>query len=215
MRTHPEVTSLISKYPTPEDFIKIVNPSRQLDMTVDRRRAYFGNAPTISMVTMAFGFGTSESWMAAEIADLAEFSGCKGKLTTEQIKELSRLICTEYAFIKITEFYDFFRRFKLGNYGKFYGSVDPMVITCALQEYVFVERKQILKELLHEDEVAKLKSERDQWKIKYREHERMLRFWTWNTRAGLLGEIDIEEFKEIWWLFNLGYERHDNGYITP
>ena len=28
----------------------------------------------------------------------------------------------------------FFFNFKMGKYGKFYGAVDPMVITCALRE---------------------------------------------------------------------------------
>lgn len=30
----------------------------------------------------------------------------------------------------------FFYRFKSGRYGHFYGSVDPLVITCSLQEFI-------------------------------------------------------------------------------
>lgn len=30
----------------------------------------------------------------------------------------------------------FFFNFKMGKYGKFYGAVDPMVITCALREFM-------------------------------------------------------------------------------
>ena len=38
--------------------------------------------------------------------------------------------------MKLPELMLFFQQFKAGKYGRFYGSVDPMVITTALQEFL-------------------------------------------------------------------------------
>ena len=54
-----------------------------------------------------------------------------------------RRICAEYHWLKITEVLLFFHRFKMGRYGRFYGSVDPMVVTCALRQFID-ERNEIL-----------------------------------------------------------------------
>lgn len=45
----------------------------------------------------------------------------------------------EYHYLKITELMLFFYYFKTGRYGKFYGAVDPLVITCSLRDFI-VER---------------------------------------------------------------------------
>jgi len=211
---HPEAETLISKYETPIRFISLINPSRQIDMTLDKSKAYLGKAPSLTTVTQAFGFGTSKSWMATQLNDLAEFSGCKEKLNIDQIDELAKLICTEYSYLKVTEFMDFFRKFKLGDYGKFYGAVDPMVITCALKEFM-TERRQLISMLQREEELKEVKRELHLYKIKSRRDSVMTSFWAYNSRIGLLGDITLEEFREIWWLFNLGYEGRHHKYITP
>lgn len=41
----------------------------------------------------------------------------------------------EFYYLNAAEVMLFFRRFKLGRYGRFYGSVDPQVITRALGDF--------------------------------------------------------------------------------
>ena len=43
----------------------------------------------------------------------------------------------------------------------------------------------------------------------YAAFERMARFYAYNFRSK---DFTREDFEEIWWLFNLGYERVDHGY---
>ena len=45
--------------------------------------------------------------------------------------------------VKVSELLLFFYRFKAGHYGHFYGTVDPMVITCALRDFV-AERNSLI-----------------------------------------------------------------------
>lgn len=68
--------------------------------------------------------------------DISEFCGCKQKFTSKQMDELAYIIVDGYYWLKVTEMMLFFWWFKSGRYGKFYGSVDPMVITTALREFV-------------------------------------------------------------------------------
>lgn len=188
----------------------LFNPGKQVDYTLDQRRAYLGKAPSLGLVGKAFAFGTAKSWAAIQLWNLAEFAGCKTKLTEDQIDELAQIICTEYGYLKLTELMDFFRRFKLGKYGKFYGAVDPLVITCALQEFL-ADRNAILSRLRREDEEERKRNDPEYIRFKraYREHERMSKFYAWNFRSK---DFTLDEFAEIWWLFNLGYESDSHGY---
>lgn len=194
------------------NFLKLFNPSKQTEYTLNVKRAYRGHAPALSGVKEAYGGGTARSWLFVQISDLMEFSGCKGKLSVKKIEELANIILNEYGYLKLTEMMDFFRKFKAGNYGKFYGTVDPMVITCALVEFKR-ERDTILSRL---DQQEREKSKwRDPDYVAYRrkaeEHRRKRVFYSRNFYAP---DFTFEEFSEIWWLFNVGYERSDHGYIN-
>ena len=60
----------------------------------------------------------------------------------------------------------FFHRFKSGRYGKFYGKVDPLVITCSLREFV-KERNNSLdhyEQELHRKQLEEHKKQTVSWK---------------------------------------------------
>lgn len=94
-----------------------------------------GKAPTLSVVNEAFGKNITETWLAIQIRNLSEFSGVKDKIDTSQIDALAKVIIATFKFLKVTELMHFFLLFKSGKYGKFYGSVDGLVITEALQDF--------------------------------------------------------------------------------
>lgn len=211
MLVSPAAKELICRFKTPDNLLTLFNPGNQIEYTLDQRRAYLGKAPRLELVSKAFAYGTAKSWTAIQLWNLAEFAGCKTKLSIEQIDELSQIICNEYGFLKLTELMDFFRRFKTGEYGKFYGAVDPMVITCALREYM-KDRAAILAKFEKQDKEAREMNDPEHIKFirNYKAHERKCRFYAANFRSK---DFTFEDFSEIWWLFNMGYERKDHGYI--
>lgn len=211
MKSNPAALTLMTLFRTSDNLLAAYNPGRQLRLTENQRSAYLGKAPSLGLVSKAFSPAVAESWISIELWDLAEFSGCKTKMTEKQIDELSQIILNDYGYMKLTELMDFFRRFKSGQYGKFYGAVDPMVITCALRDFAR-ERIAILKhfERLAEEERKRVDPHEVSIRRAYAREDTMLRFYAANF--GYSKDFTQDDFREIWWLFNMGYERKDHGY---
>ena len=98
-------------------------------------RAFFGKAPTLGVVKQAYGPNAPTMWLMAQLYDLCEYTGAK-KMDVQQATMLAEIIAQEYGYLKVSEILLFFLRFKAGNYGRFYGAVDPMVITAAIREFL-------------------------------------------------------------------------------
>lgn len=101
--------------------------------------------------------------------------------------ELARTIILGYGRFKLTEFMVFFQRFKQGLYGTFYGVFDPMVITRSLREFI-ADREKLLR--FYEDKKRKEEKEREWERIR-------------------TTSLTFEEWEELKWLFNMGYEMND------
>ena len=139
-------------------------------------------------MSRTFGSHIAESWLEIQLLDLAEFSGVrKDGMTEKEYEEIARIIISGYGDFKLTEFMVFFQRFKQGLYGTFYGVFDPMVITRALRQFKS-EREALLKR--YED--------------KRRQQERQQQ-WEESQRNSLT----YDEWQELKWLFNMGYEMND------
>lgn len=121
--------------------------------------AIMGNYPTLADFRMAYGRNAVEAWLMIQLNDLSEYAGVKLKLTTMQLEETARTIIAEYYHLKLTEIMLFLRYCKCGKYGKFYGSVDPMVITSALPKF-FKERNAIIDKAQGEAHQRQL----DEWR---------------------------------------------------
>lgn len=209
--TSPAQTAIIKRYKDPASLLAAFNPDLQVYHTRDRRQAYMGSAPSLGLVSKAFAAGTAKSWVMAQLWNLAEFCGCKQKLSKTQLLELSMLICIRYGYMKLTELMDFFLRFKLGEYGKFYGAVDPQVITCALRQFADDRLYTIAHyQRLEREKQQTLSSQHKKWKTDYERSAKKLKFYSHNFRSP---DFTYEEFAEIWWLFNMGYDRPDSIYI--
>ena len=206
----PEVTAVIRSYRSDDGFLKTFNPDKQVAYTRDVARAFRGTAPSLGLVARAFGSYTRDNWLDVQLTDLAVFSGCKDKLSERQVQQLIDIIAEEYGYMKVTELMYFFRRFKTGEYGKFYGAVDPITITCALKEFAR-ERLDILRRLEQAEKERRQKSDpgHQRYVRRYEAYRRMCRFYSLNFRSP---DFTLGEFREIWWLFNLGYERSEHGY---
>lgn len=120
-----------------DNCLQIFNPDNQVTLAKRHNDSWItADVPTLALLNQTYGKTASVQWLVVQIYNLSEFCGCKDKLSTAQIHELSRIIDTSYYHLKLTELMMFFFNFKMGKYGKFYGAVDPMVITCALREFM-------------------------------------------------------------------------------
>lgn len=130
-----KTTQLLNKFGDRKSFLEKVNPDVQTAFARHPERCYFGDYPTLSELNNAYGRTMASQWLVAQLTNLSEFSGARD-VTAPQLEELSRIVAQEYHWLKITELLLFFYKFKTGSYGRFYGVVDPLVITTALREFL-------------------------------------------------------------------------------
>lgn len=122
---------------TQETKMRMVRYTEQIESAIDRSMAtaLTGDYHTLSQFAKTRGQGIVIGWLSFCIVQLSEFCGCRDKMTTRQTKECARLIATHYYMLKTSEMVLFFRKVRLGEYGHFYGAVDPQRILCALKEF--------------------------------------------------------------------------------
>ena len=88
-------------------------------------RSLTGDAPTIRQLLHTYQMEHLQIWMMAHLEDLNEYVGVKSKMTTNQMKELASMIIVKSQFMKASEILLFFFKLKAGDFGGFYGAVDP------------------------------------------------------------------------------------------
>lgn len=140
------------KYGSRENFLVKLNPEAQILAGRHPDRAFFGDAPSLAVMKKTYGENMPTMWLMPQILDLVVYSNSKGTLNENQARFLAEIIAQEYFFLKASELLLFFYRFKLGRYGHFYGVVDPMRITEALDEFVKERNYEIAKKEKEEEE---------------------------------------------------------------
>jgi len=144
------------RYGDARQFLTTFTPDLQTFAAREWERAYTGMAPSLATVVAGYSQQTTIVWICIQLENINLFAGVKEKMTIERQKELSHLILTEYAHLKVSELLLFFHRLKCGRYGRFYGSVDALFITSALLQFS-TERIQDLTRI-REEEAKKSKS---------------------------------------------------------
>lgn len=134
------------KYKDGENFLKLFNPSKQSEYAANELKCFSTEkAPCLTRLAKSFGANIAEVWLEIQLKDLSEFSGCKEKLSNAQFEAIAKTIITNYGYLKVTELMVFFQKFKAGEYGYFYGSVDGLKITTALNQFLDYRRSMISK----------------------------------------------------------------------
>lgn len=192
------VAEIKAKYGNSIQFLATFNPDQQISYCKHVDRCFIGSAPSIGRVAYTYSQDVAESWLAIQIRDLSEYAGARDKLRTDQIDIISSVILNEYSYLKVTELMYFFYLWKAGRFGKFYGVIDPIVITESLIEFRKIRAVKLGEIEAREKEEA--------IKREYEERQEMER------RGELVGIEYFEllkeiEREEIGWLFNLGYEK--------
>lgn len=128
------VNNLKKSYPSYKDFAQAFNPDKQSDFVSDERKSIMGEYSGLELLDKAYGDGTASKWLVPHLADLNKFSGSKN-MDDHQTKALAKMISTEFHDMKISVMMMFFYCFKRGDFGKFFGKVDPMTIMCSLSDF--------------------------------------------------------------------------------
>ena len=126
---------MITRYGDRSNFLTLFNPDLQMKVCKDATLCFFGDAPVLSELNMTYGEMTATMWLVPQLYNLSEYCGCRDKLQGKPLEECASVIATEFYWLKVSELMLFFYRFKSGKYGRFYGSIDPLIITTSLREF--------------------------------------------------------------------------------
>lgn len=151
---------LIKRYGQQTQFLTRFNPDMQRQVCATPDACMFNDLPTLADLT-AYGTRFPTAWLVPQLKNLSEFCGCRDKMQAQQLEECAFVIATEFQFLKVTEVMLFMHRFKAGRYGRFYGAVDPLVITTSLRN--FLDERSAAYER-HDRELRQ--RQRDEWRRK-------------------------------------------------
>jgi len=156
---------LQSRYTSKQQFLTKVGTGLQRYFGANDKEAYMGDYPTLEELNDSLGNNTAQQWLCEQVADLSTFSGAKN-LSGNQVDQVSRLIAQEYHDVKYSEMLLFFHRFKCGDYGKFYGSADPLDLMVALKEFMKTREEKLWK-FREEKYAEKMEKEHEKERQKY------------------------------------------------
>ena len=170
---HPRSKEIVQAYGSRENFLQVFNPDLQREVCEDSDVCFFGGAPTLADLNRTYGRKTAAMWLVPQLYNLSEYCGCRDKLQGTPLEECASVIAMEFYYLTVTELMLFFHWFKTGRYGRFYGSVDPLVITTSLRTFLG-ERSM---EIERHDTQERLRKEEEERKsnppISYEEYKRL------------------------------------------
>ncbi|MFR2071315.1 MAG: DUF6633 family protein [Bacteroides nordii] len=134
------------KYPKPEQFFADYNPDLQTrllsgGLTSADLAARPAN-PTLALLTRLYT-RTPAGVVKIQLGSLNDFTEVRTKLTTGQLHETAQLILAAYPMLTAGDICLYIARFKIGQYGQFYGAIDPMKIMSGLRQYTDQRNQEI------------------------------------------------------------------------
>ncbi|MDO5526756.1 MAG: hypothetical protein Q4F85_11815 [Prevotella sp.] len=130
-----KMMQLVSKYGDRDTFLTRYNPDYQRQICANDDVCFFGDFPTLSTLRAGYGNNAPVMWLVPQLYNLSEYCGCREKLQGKPLEECAYVIASEFHYLKVSELMLFFHRFKTARYGRFYGSVDPLIITESLRKF--------------------------------------------------------------------------------
>lgn len=175
-------------YPDPLKLMAEYNPDMQA--TIIRSNATKAllaeNAgiPTLGLLNGTYGPAMPVEWLKLQFGSLNDYAEQGVGMTNDQLSELCSLVLSEYYYLNMAEICLFIGRFKLGDYGQFYGAIGPMKIVNALRQYVRERGLEIDSYERKQAEISRDKQyeERGNKAVTYEEYQR-------RKKQGLIGKI--------------------------
>lgn len=109
-------------------------PQAMIAVAKDPGRAYCGTAPTLEDVRFAFGGDADITWLCALLDYFIEYCG-KGRMSSTQIMGVAQRLSMK-SHLKVTEFMLFFWRLGNADYGRIYGTIDPLYIMDGFNKFL-------------------------------------------------------------------------------
>lgn len=91
-------------------------------------KAYSDKSPFIQDLDIIYGQGCSALWVKAQLLNIDLIANMKESADMSALDKFANLFIARYGTIKLTEFLLFCARVTLGQYGRFYGYFDPIII---------------------------------------------------------------------------------------
>ena len=130
-----QIACLTKRYSTFEQLGAAFNPTAAARLPNNIDKAFNSDTPTILLVSDTYGREKAIKWIEIHINSIDLYAQVKNDLDEDARNEMANLILSHYSFLKLPEFMLFVARFKLGIYGRFYGSFDPLVLMEALKKF--------------------------------------------------------------------------------
>nr|DAZ72504.1 MAG TPA: hypothetical protein [Caudoviricetes sp.] len=130
-----QIACLTKKYSTFEQLGAAFNPTAAARLPNNIDKVFNSDTPTLLLVSEVYGREKAIKWIEVHINSIDLYTQVKNDLNEGARNEMANLILSHYGFLKLPEFMLFVARFKLGIYGRFYGSFDPLVLCEALKKF--------------------------------------------------------------------------------
>ena len=108
-----------------------------------------------------FGLLEARGWITYHLADMFDYCSIHDKPSSEQMVDLAQIILTDNPNLNAAEFLLFIFQFKAGKYGRFFGTIDPLVVTTALNDFKNYRREKLIQ-YRDEEEAIRKQQERDE-----------------------------------------------------
>ena len=154
---------IMERYGDAKNFATIFNPSMQVVCAMNIERALRGDAPTIKQLIHAYQVSQIEVWLMAQLHDLNDYAGVKTKMDSMQMKNLAHMLITKALYLKASEILLFFHKLKGGDFGVFYGTVDPQKVGENMNEFMKWRSVQ-LDRIIYIETQQELERKRAEWK---------------------------------------------------
>lgn len=132
---------MIAQHGSLQAFKDTFCPAGMTTVAKDPGRAYNGTAPTLEVVMLAFGVDAVTAWLYTFIDYFVQYCG-KGSLSSMQMMDVARRMSAK-SFLKVTEFMLFFWRLGNADYGRIYGTIDPLFIMDSFNKFLNQRDKEL------------------------------------------------------------------------
>lgn len=134
-----------------------MSPEVEIKAGQNPKQAMFGNAPSLAIMRQTYGANFTTAWLIAIISDFIQYANKKDFISASAVEFIAEAIMANHFYLKASEILLFFFKLKSGEYGKFYGNIDPMQIMMALSQFCQERNKAIIKK--EEEDERKRKEE--------------------------------------------------------
>ena len=132
--TTDKAQALMMRYGSLMRFKETFCPQAMTTVAKDPGRAYCGTAPTLEEVRLAFGGDADVTWLCTLLDYFIEYCG-KGCMSGTQIMGVAQRLSMK-SHLRVTEFMLFFWRLGNAEYGRIYGTIDPLYIMDGFNKFL-------------------------------------------------------------------------------